>query len=238
MQKDPIKDYGIGEELQTLLRKKGLPFFANDNISQVLRPGDLQRIRQEVKLLMEQLLRTLCIDIENDHNTKNTANRVAKMLIDELFSGRYVEEPSSTEFPNTKLLNQFYVVGPVKINSFCSHHLLPVIGHAWVGILPSENSALVGLSKIPRIVEWYARRPQIQEELVEQIADHLFDKINPDSLAVTIKADHHCMKIRGIKDPSSSMTTQSFRGSMREKTELRAEYNTMLLGHRFGDPTL
>ena len=229
---------GFAADLKERLIKAGVPYFANDNISKVLVPGDFEAMRKEVAYYVEGILQSLGIDTENDHNTHGTAKRVSKMLVDELYAGRFIAEPDSTEFPNYRSLNQFYVVGPIRTSSACSHHMLPIVGHAWVGVLPGKDSALLGLSKIPRIVEWFARRPQIQEELVEQIADHLFEKIQPESLAVTVRAEHYCMKIRGIQDPCSSMTTQSFRGSMLQQTELREEYNTMLLGHRFADPTL
>jgi GTP cyclohydrolase I len=224
----------LRDRLETLK----LPFFANDNIHAVIQPGDLHNMKAEISRLMEEILQTLGIDTKNDHNSKGTADRVAKMFVDELYSGRFTPEPSSTEFPNYRDLNQFYIVGPIRMNSACSHHMLPIVGHAWVGVLPGKECSLLGLSKIPRIVEWFAQRPQIQEELVEQIANHIFAKVGPTSLAVTIKAAHYCMKMRGIKDPCCSMTTQAFRGEMLTQSDTKAEYNTLLLGHRFADPSL
>jgi hypothetical protein len=112
---------------------------------------------------MQEVLRALVIDTESDHNTNDTAKRVAKMFLNEVFHGRYVKMPPVTEFPNAERLNELMIVGPVKVRSACSHHLCPILGRVWIGVLPNEHSNLIGLSKYARICEWIMSRPQIQE---------------------------------------------------------------------------
>ena len=172
---------------------------------------------------MEHLLRGLLIDIDNDHNTKGTATRVAKMYMTEVFKGRYIPPPPITNFPNAKQLDELYVSGPITVRSACSHHLVPIMGRCWIGVVPGAN--VVGLSKFNRIVEWIAARPQIQEELVIQVADFLEAELKPLGLAVVIEATHMCMTWRGVREPqSATMTTSVMRGVFKDKAATRAEF--------------
>ena len=168
------------------------------------------------------------IDTESDHNTQDTARRVAKMYLTEVFAGRYVPVPPVTEFPNVRRLNELMIVGPVMVRSACSHHLCPIIGRVWVGVMPNENSALIGLSKYARLVEWVMTRPQIQEEAIAQLAELLHDKMQPDGLAIVMKADHYCMQWRGVKDMDSKMTNSIMRGSFLKNPDLRREFLSLL----------
>src|SRR5699024_207748 len=147
---------------------------------------------------MQGVLQALVIDVESDHNTAETAKRVAKMFVNEVFQGRYVEAPAVTEFPNVSQLNELMIVGPIKVRSACSHHLCPVMGEVWVGVLPSADSELIGLSKYARLTEWIMTRPQIQEEAVVMLADELESRLHPDGLAIVMKASHYCMHLREI----------------------------------------
>ena len=122
---------------------------------------------------MQEVLRALVIDTESDHNTNETARRVAKMFLTEVFQGRYVPMPPVTEFPNAERLNELMIVGPIKVRSACSHHLCPILGRVWIGVLPNEHSNLIGLSKYARICDWIMSRPQIQEEAVTMLANEL-----------------------------------------------------------------
>lgn len=128
---------------------------------------ELSEMEKTIIGSLEEILRKLDIDIESDHNTKDTAKRIAKMWIYEKFSGRYQNAPKITVFPNIKKLSQLMTIGPINIKSTCSHHFVDFIGKCWIGILPGDK--LIGLSKYARIVDWFARRPQIQEELTSQI---------------------------------------------------------------------
>lgn len=203
-------------------------YHANDNISAHVRPGELEELKAEVTAKMQEVLSSLVIDTESDHNTNETARRVAKMFIDEVFRGRYVPIPAVTEFPNFSRLNELMIVGPVKVRSACSHHLCPILGKVWIGILPNEHSNLIGLSKYARICDWIMSRPQIQEEAVTMLADELQERVKPDGLAIVMEADHFCMHWRGVKDDESMMTNSVMRGAFLKDSTLRREFLSLL----------
>ncbi|MBC7956954.1 MAG: GTP cyclohydrolase I, partial [Cytophagales bacterium] len=125
-------------------------YHANDNISAFIREGEIDELRDEVAAKMQEVLKSLVIDTDSDHNTNETAKRVAKMYLTEVFRGRYLPIPAVTEFPNVERLNELMIVGPLTVRSACSHHLCPIMGRVWVGILPNEYSNLIGLSKYAR----------------------------------------------------------------------------------------
>jgi GTP cyclohydrolase I len=129
-------------------------FHANDNIADFIEPGELEKLLDEVSDKMEAVLDSLVIDTENDHNTGDTARRVAKMYVNEVFKGRYVQGPEVTEFPNAEHLNELMIVGPITVRSACSHHFCPVIGKIWIGVMPNEHTNVIGLSKYARLAEW------------------------------------------------------------------------------------
>jgi len=120
------------------------------------------------------------------------------------------------------------IIGPVTVRSACSHHFCPIMGQVWVGVMPNENSALIGLSKYARLVEWVMARPQIQEEAVTQLADLLQDKMQPDGLAIVMRADHFCMQWRGVKDIDSKMVNSVMRGSFLKDPNLRREFLALM----------
>lgn len=202
-------------------------FHANNNIADHLLPGDLDDLLEEVAGKVKGVLESLVIDIENDHNTRDTARRVAKMYVDEVFRGRYHAAPAVTEFPNASNLNELMIVGPIKVRSACSHHFCPIMGRIWIGLMPNEHSNLIGLSKYARLADWVMSRPQIQEEAITQFADLLMSKVTPDGLAVVMEADHFCMHWRGVKD-ESSMTSSIMRGSFLKSDALRRELLSLL----------
>jgi GTP cyclohydrolase I len=203
-------------------------YHANDNISAFVKPGEVDELRTEVEEKMQEVLRALVIDSESDHNTNDTAKRVAKMFLTEVFRGRYVAMPSITEFPNAERLNELMIVGPVKVRSACSHHLCPILGRIWIGILPNEHSNLIGLSKYARICDWIMSRPQIQEEAVTMLANELQGRVKPDGLAIVMEADHFCMHWRGVKDDESMMTNSVMRGAFLKDSNLRREFLSLL----------
>ncbi len=199
-------------------------FHANDNIADFIRPGELEALLDEVTGKMEGVLSSLVIDTENDHNTADTARRVAKMYVNEVFKGRYVHPPAITEFPNAEHLNELMIVGPITVRSACSHHFCPVIGKVWIGVMPNERTNVIGLSKYARIAEWIMNRPQIQEEAVIQLADLIQDKTQPDGLAIVMEASHFCMAWRGVKDMDSKMINSVMRGAFLKDANLRREF--------------
>ncbi|MGA8055236.1 MAG: GTP cyclohydrolase I [Burkholderiales bacterium] len=201
----------------------GKRFHANDNIAEFIRDGELAALEDEVAARMQALLETLVIDTDSDHNTRGTARRVARMFLHETFKGRYHAMPAVTEFPNAERLNELMIVGPITVRSACSHHLVPILGRLWIGVLPSEGSNLIGLSKYSRIADWIMSRPQIQEEAVMQLADLLEARLAPDGLAIVLDADHFCMQWRGVKD-ESHMVNSIMRGAFLKSAELRKEF--------------
>ena len=203
-------------------------FHANDNIAEHVQPGELEELKAEVEAKMQEVLRALVIDTDSDHNTQETATRVAKMFIDEVFVGRYTAAHSVTEFPNFSRLNELMIVGPIKVRSACSHHLCPILGKVWIGVLPNEFSNLIGLSKYVRICDWIMSRPQIQEEAVTMLAAELQERVKPDGLAIVMEADHFCMHWRGVKDDESAMTNSVMRGAFLKDANLRREFLSLL----------
>ena len=203
-------------------------FHANDNIAAFVHPGELDLLLEEVTEKMKGVLESLVIDTESDHNTNDTARRVAKMYLTEVFRGRYVPAPPVTEFPNAERLNELMIVGPVTVRSACSHHFCPIMGRLWIGLMPNEHSNLIGLSKYARLAEWVMSRPQIQEEAITQLADLLMNKVSPDGLAVVMEADHFCMHWRGVKDPGTKMINSVMRGSLLKDSTLRREFLALI----------
>ena len=218
----------VADRIRERIRTAGARFRANDNIAAFVEEGELEQLQGEVAGKLAEVLRALVIDTEKDHNTQDTARRVAKMYLKEVFAGRYVTQPPVTEFPNVRRLNELMIVGPVTVRSACSHHLCPIIGRVWVGVMPNEHTALIGLSKYARLVEWMMTRPQIQEEAITQLAELLQDKMQPDGLAIVMEADHYCMQWRGVKDMDSKMTNSIMRGSFLKNPDLRREFLSLL----------
>ncbi|EIM31290.1 GTP cyclohydrolase I [Leptothrix ochracea L12] len=218
----------LSQVIRARIQQAGRRFHANDNIADFIEPGELDRLQIEVEAKLQAVLESLVIDTVSDHNTQETARRVAKMYLREVFRGRYEPAPSVTEFPNVERLNQLMIVGPITVRSACSHHFCPIIGRVWIGVLPKEDSNLIGLSKYARLCEWIMNRPQIQEEAVTRLADLLQDKMQPDGLAVVMEAEHFCMSWRGVRDMESRMTNSVMRGAFLDDAPLRREFLALL----------
>jgi GTP cyclohydrolase I len=216
------------DRIRYRLVNAGCRYHANDNISAYVERGEVEELKAEVEAKMHEVLRALVIDTDSDHNTQGTAKRVAKMFLNEVFKGRYTVAPSITEFPNAERLNELMIVGPVKVRSACSHHLCPILGRVWIGVMPNEHSNLIGLSKYARICDWIMSRPQIQEEAVTMLADELSERVKPDGLAIVMEADHFCMHWRGVKDDESMMTNSVMRGAFLKDATLRREFLSLI----------
>jgi len=202
-------------------------YFANDNISEFIESEDeIEDLIDEVAEKFQAVLRSLVIDTDNDHNTKDTAHRVAKMFVKETFRGRYANSPKVTAFPNVTEYDELYVTGPVTIRSTCAHHFQNIVGKAYIGVFPGKN--VIGLSKFNRITDWIASRPQIQEEMTVQIADAIEKETMADGVAVLIQAEHHCMTHRGVKEHESDMTTSVMRGAFRKDPHLKQEFFSII----------
>ncbi len=229
-QRSEVADEGtpVSVKIRERLVASRKRFNANDNIAQFIEPGELEKLLEEVEDKMKGVLDSLVIDTERDHNTRNTARRVAKMYLNEVFKGRYVAAPPITEFPNAEHLNELMIVGPITVRSACSHHFCPVIGKIWIGVLPNEHTNVIGLSKYARLAEWVMGRPQIQEEAVVQLADLIQEKTSPDGLAIVMEATHFCMGWRGVKDMDSKMINSVMRGVFLKDPNLRREFLALI----------
>lgn len=219
---------GAGRDVVSLrirqrLERAGQRAHANDNIAGFIEGDELAALEDEVAQRMQEVLEALVIDTKSDHNTRGTARRVARMFLHEVFKGRYRRMPALTEFPNVERLNELMIVGPIAVRSACSHHLVPIIGRLWIGVLPNEASNLIGLSKFSRVADWIMSRPQIQEEAIMQLADLLESVLRPDGLAIVLEADHLCTQWRGVKD-NSHMVNSVMRGAFLSNPQSRQEF--------------
>lgn len=224
----PEEGIPVSVKIRERIQASRKRFHANDNISQFIEPGEMEQLLDEVSDKMGGVLQSLVIDTESDHNTADTARRVAKMYLQEVFKGRYVPAPEVTEFPNAEHLNELMIVGPITVRSACSHHFCPVIGKIWIGVVPNQHTNVIGLSKYARLAEWIMGRPQIQEEAVVQLADLIQRKTQPDGLSIVMEASHYCMGWRGVKDMDSKMINSVMRGAFLKDANLRREFLSLI----------
>ena len=211
------------EKIRQRLKEKEVRFHSNDNIAEFIEKGEIEELQKEVEDSFSGVLDALVIDTENDHNTKETARRVAKMYINELMSGRYNPMPNATAFPNH--VEDGYkgmLVVRSEIKSMCSHHHQPVSGVAYIGIIAAET--LIGLSKYTRIAQWCARRGTLQEELNNVIANEIQQATNSPNVGVYIQATHGCCENRGIMARSSLTQTTVLRGAFNEDMGTKKEF--------------
>jgi GTP cyclohydrolase IA len=226
--RDATANLPVSERIRRRLQRSATRFHANDNIAAAIEPGEIDQLIDEVAQRMQAVLESLVIDTHSDHNTQETARRVARMYVTEVFRGRYFPVPAVTEFPNAERLNELMIVGPITVRSACSHHFCPILGRIWIGLIPNEHSNLIGLSKYVRLTNWIMTRPQIQEEAITQVAELLMAKVSPDGLAVVMEADHFCMNWRGVKDSNAKMINSVMRGSFLKDHTLRREFLSLI----------
>jgi len=170
----------------------------------------------------KEIMQVLGLDLKND-SLKDTPNRIAKMYVNEVFSGLNPENfPKITVIENEMDYDQMVVVQDIHVLSMCEHHFQNIHGHATVAYIP--NKKVIGLSKINRIVQFFARRPQVQERMTKQIADCLVHVLGTEHVAVHINARHYCVIARGVEDTHSSTTTADLRGDFKLRAETRAEF--------------
>ena len=173
---------------------------------------------------IEELLDILLIDHRADPNTRGTPRRVARMLVDELMRGRFAAPPALTEFDNRLGYGGLIVTGPIEVRSTCAHHLMPIRGEAFVGVLPSAEGKVLGLSKYDRVVDHFAARLQTQEELAQQVGAFLWEDTAPRGLAVRISAAHLCRTHRGVRAGGGRMVTGAYFGALAEEAAAKAEF--------------
>ena len=227
-----LDDTGISTEpylsqvIRNRIKEAGARFHANDNIADYIESdAEIDTLVDEVADKFQAVLEALVIDTDNDHNTQDTARRVAKMMIRETFSGRYRPMPKITAFPNMGY-KSLYTTGPISIRSTCAHHFQNIVGRCWVGIVP--ESEVIGLSKFNRIVHHICERPQIQEEMTTQIADALKQYAKTEHIAVVVKAEHHCMTMRGVREHENDMVTAIMLGAFHSDSALKKEFYDIL----------
>ncbi len=185
--------------------------------------ADTDRIR-DIASHFRTIIELLGLDLA-DPNLVETPERVAKMYL-ELFAGLSEgAEPRVTFFPNEERYTSMVMEKDIPFYSLCSHHFVPFYGHAHVAYIPNES--IVGLSKMARIVEFYARRPQLQERLTEQIASFMAEKLDPQGVMVVIEARHLCVEMRGVKKPGALTVTSAIRGIFNTKP-VREEFLDLL----------
>jgi GTP cyclohydrolase I len=206
-------------------RDLGLPKLCNEALDQPVGEAEQASMITAAAQKVEELFDILRIDHRNDHNTRDTPQRVAKMFVEEILQGRFAAPPKITEFDNAQAYDQLIVTGPIELRSMCAHHLMPIYGHATIGILPAADGKIIGLSKYDRIVDYFASRLQIQEELVKQIGQYIMDMTSPRGLAVRISAVHMCKTQRGVRaSHRSRMVNTYYWGEMATSAELKQEF--------------
>lgn len=221
-----MTEKNLSQVIRERIKKAGARYHCNDNISPFIQEGELDLLVDEVADRFHGVLESLIIDTDNDHNTQDTARRVAKMFIKETFNGRYSPTPKVTAFPNLGY-KSLYTTGPISIRSTCAHHFQNIVGKCWVGILPEDE--VIGLSKFNRLVHHICERPQIQEEMTTQIAEALKQYARTEHIAVVVKAEHHCMTHRGVREHESDMTTAIMLGAFNEVPALKKEFYDICL---------
>jgi GTP cyclohydrolase I len=203
----------------------------NEAVDAPLNALDKANMTAAVARKVEELFDVLKIDYRIDHNTRETPGRVARMLVDETLRGRYDSLPAITEFENVARYDQLIVIGPIDVRSTCAHHLMPIYGHAIIGVLPQKDGKIIGLSKYDRIVDHFAARLQIQEELVMQIANYIEEVSKPRGVAVRISAVHMCRTHRGVRTGHEGrMVSTAFFGELRDSPETKGQFLSECLG--------
>ncbi len=171
----------------------------------------------------KEIMQVLDLDVENDDSLRGTPDRVAKMYVDEIFYGLQEDKfPKIMTQENRFKYDEMLIQVDIPVKSMCEHHFIPVIGVAHVAYMPSDK--LIGLSKINRVVDYYSRRPQVQEKLVVNIMDKLKEILGTENVAVTIDAKHYCVYMRGVNQESPVTRTSQLEGEFKTNMKTKEEY--------------
>jgi GTP cyclohydrolase I len=214
----------VSERVRQRLRAAGQRFHANDNIADYLQEGELDDLQCEAGIHLERLLRSLVIDVDGDPDSRDTASRVAKMIVTEVFSDRFAPMPALTSFPNVARIDDMIVVGPLAVRSTCSDDLCPVAGKLWIGLVPAPGTELAGLSKYVRLADRIMQRAQAQEEALNQLAEALLEMLKPAGVALKMCADHQCMQLGGVCEHEAHKTSVVMRGAFLDQAALRSDF--------------
>ena len=181
---------------------------------------------------VEAAVRELLVSIGEDPGREglvDTPRRIADMYA-EIFGGRLIDPTEYLKVGFEVAHDEMVILRNIPFYSMCEHHFLPFHGEAHVGYVP--DGRVVGISKLARVVEAFARRPQIQEQLTSQVANAIMDVLQPDGVAVVVEAEHLCMTMRGVKKPGSRMVTSAMRGTFKKSDVTRGEFLSLVQGHR------
>lgn len=189
--------------------------------SEVFAVIDHEKVKQAIRLMIEAIG-----EDPNREGLRETPRRVAQMF-DEIFGGRFQDPGEHLHVTFEADHDELVLVRDIPFFSMCEHHLLPFFGHAHVAYLPAEGR-LTGLSKLARVVEVYARRPQMQERITSQVADALMKHLKPQGVAVVLEAEHMCMSMRGVQKPGARTVTSALRGTFRTDPKTRAEVMALI----------
>jgi GTP cyclohydrolase I len=201
-----------------------LPRRSNESVGEI-DPAERAQMISAAAKKFEELFDILQLDYRNDHNMQETPERVARMWVEELLQGRYTAPPTITDFENVERYDQMLLTGPIEVRSTCAHHLMPIYGQAYIGVLPSPEGKIIGLSKYDRIAQYFAARLQIQEELVGQIGSFIMDTTQPRGLAIRMSAVHMCKTQRGVRASiNSRMVNTAFYGEFLNDPNLKAAF--------------
>jgi GTP cyclohydrolase I len=183
--------------------------------------------RKRIERAVREILEAIGEDPDRD-GLQRTPERIARMYVDEIFTGLRDNPASNLTVTFEADHDEMVMVRDIPVHSMCEHHLVPFAGKAHVAYIPGEDGRITGLSKIARLVDGFARRPQVQERLTTQIADALVDELNPTGVLVMIEAEHFCMSMRGVKKPGSLTITSAVRGLFKSNAATRAEAMSLI----------
>ena len=213
----------VSDIIRKRLADAGARYWAGDNISEHIEPGEKEQLIEELQVKFHAVLESLVIDTDNDPNSADTGRRLAKMYVNEIMSGRYDPRPKATAFPNDSLeAYKGMLVVRSELKSMCSHHHQPVAGVAYIGIIAHKK--LIGLSKYTRIAQWCARRGTLQEELAMVIAKEIKKSTESEHVGVYIQATHGCCENRGIMAHSSLTQTTVLEGAFKDDPATKKEF--------------
>lgn len=185
---------------------------------------DTAKIEEGVRLILEGVG-----EDPNREGLVKTPSRVARMY-EEILAGMTQDPADLFETMFDEGHQEMVIVHDIPVYSICEHHLVPFYGKAHVAYIPNEEGQVCGISKLARLVDLYARRPQVQERLTSQVADTLVEQLNPRGVMVVLECEHMCMTMRGVKKPGSKTTTSAVRGSLRDDASSRAEALSLIRG--------
>ena len=213
----------VSDIIRKRLADAGARYWAGDNISEHIEPGEKEQLIEELQVKFHAVLESLVIDTDNDPNSADTGRRLAKMYVNEIMSGRYDPRPKATAFPNDSLeAYKGMLVVRSELKSMCSHHHQPVAGVAYIGIIAHKK--LIGLSKYTRIAQWCARRGTLQEELAMVIAKEIKKSTESEHVGDYIQATHGCCENRGIMAHSSLTQTTVLEGAFKDDPATKKEF--------------